>query len=55
MASTYIFGAICPATGATAGLVLPWCNTEAMDPHLAEISARATLGRHCALLVDQAG
>ena len=27
-ASTYIFGAICPATGATAGLDLPWCNTE---------------------------
>ena len=29
-ASTYIFGAICPETGAVAGLVLPWCNTEAM-------------------------
>ncbi len=54
-ASTYIFGAICPATGATAGLVLPWRNVEAMGLHLAEISARVTPGEHCALLIDQAG
>jgi len=54
-ASTYIFGAICPQTGATAGLILPWCNIEAMNLHLAEIGARVTPGRHCALLVDQAG
>ena len=54
-ASTYIFGAICPNTGAAAGLILPWCNIEAMGLHLAEIAARVTPGRHCALLVDQAG
>ncbi len=54
-ASTYIFGAICPATGAKAGQVLLWCNTEAMGLQLAEISARVTPGKHCALLVDQAG
>ena len=36
--STYIFGAICPAEGKAAGLVLPFCNTAAMDLHLAEIS-----------------
>ncbi len=53
--STYIFGAICPQTGAVAGLVLPWCNTEAMGVHLAEVAARVTPGRHCALLADQAG
>jgi len=35
--------------------VLPWCNTEAMTLHLAEISARVASGRHAALLVDQAG
>ncbi len=29
-ASTTIFGAICPEDGKGAGLVLPWCNTEAM-------------------------
>ena len=54
-ASTYIFGAICPATGATAGLVLPWCNIEGMALHLAEIARHITPGKHCALLVDQAG
>jgi len=54
-ASTYLFGAICPATGVVAGLVLPWSNADAMGLHLAEISARVTPGKHCALLVDQAG
>ena len=39
----------------TAGLILPWCNTEGMGLHLAEIAARVTPGKHCALLVDQAG
>ncbi len=34
---------------------MPWCNTEAMGLHLAEISARVTPGKHCALLLDQAG
>src|SRR5207253_10169639 len=36
--SPYIFGAICPARGTAAGLVLPRCNTAAMALHLAEIS-----------------
>ena len=35
--------------------MLPWCNTEAMTLHLAEISARVAPERHAALLVDQAG
>ena len=34
----YIFGAICPAEGKGAGLVMPWCDTEAMQAHLVEIS-----------------
>ena len=54
-ASTYIFGAICPAEGKAAGLVLPWCNTEAMNLHLAEISTMVARGRHAALVMDQAG
>ena len=37
-ASAYLFGAICPAHGKGAGLVLPRCNTAAMALHLAEIS-----------------
>ena len=35
--------------------MLPWCNTEAMSLHLAEISSRVAPGRHAALLIDQAG
>jgi transposase len=54
-ASTYIFGAICPKEGKGVGLILPWCNTEAMSLHLAAISAQVAPGRHAALLVDQAG
>jgi transposase len=54
-ASTYIFGAICPAQGKAVGLILPWCNTEAMNLQLAAISAKVAPGRHAALLLDQAG
>src|SRR5262249_18874493 len=32
--STYLFGADCPERGAGAALVLPACNTEAMQLHL---------------------
>ena len=34
----YIFGVLCPARGAAAGLLLPVVNTAAMNAHLAEIS-----------------
>ena len=54
-ASTYIFGAICPAEGKAVGLILPWCNTAMMNLHLAAISADIAPGRHAALLLDQAG
>lgn len=54
-ASTYIFGAICPADGKAVGLILPWCNTAMMNLHLAAISAEIAPGRHAALLLDQAG
>ena len=54
-ASTYIFGAICPAQGKAAGLVLPRCTTEAMTLHLAEIAQAVAPGAHAVLLLDQAG
>ena len=54
-ASAYIFGAICPAQGKAAGLVLPRCTTEAMTLHLAEIAQAVTPGSHAVLLLDQAG
>ncbi len=52
---TYMFGAICPADGKGAGLVLPWCDTEAMILHLQAISAKIDPGAHAVLLVDRAG
>jgi hypothetical protein len=54
-ASTYIFGAICPALGKAAGLVLPRCTTEAMTLHLAEIAQAVAPGAHAVLILDQAG
>ena len=53
--SAYIFGAICPARGVGAGLVLPRCNTEAMTLHLGEISAAVAPGAHAVVILDQAG
>lgn len=53
--STYIFGAICPAEGKAAGLVLPFCNIAAMNLHLAEISQAVATDAHAVLLMDQAG
>lgn len=44
----YIFGAICPSKGKGADLVLPYCDTEAMQDHLAEISQAVGPGACCA-------
>src|SRR5262249_31438502 len=49
------FGAVCPERGAGAALVLPACNTEAMQLHLDEIATKITPGAHAILLLDQAG
>jgi len=54
-ASAYIFGAICPKDGKGAALVMPRCDTEAMNLHLAEIATQIAPGAHAALIVDQAG
>ncbi len=53
--SAYIFGAICPARGVGAGLILPRCNTDAMNLHLQEISLAVAPGAHAIVIVDQAG
>ena len=54
-ASTYIFGAISPKDGKGAALVLPKCDTYAMNLHLAEIARNVAPGAHAVLLLDQAG
>ena len=53
--SACIFGAICPAPGKGAGLVLPFCNTGAMNLQLVEIARTVTLGAHAVVIMDQAG
>ncbi len=48
-ASAYLFGAICPKEGKGAALVLPHCNTEAVNLHLAEVATAGPLTlRTCA-------
>ena len=54
-ASTYIFGAISPKDGKGAALVLPKCDTYAINLHLAEIARNVAPGAHAVLLLDQAG
>ena len=53
--SAFIFGAICPELGKGAGLVLPFCNTQTMSLHLAEISLAVATGAYAVVLMDQAG
>lgn len=53
--SAWIFGAICPDRGVGAALVLPRCNTQAMQWHLDEISSQIKPGAHAILIVDRAG
>ena len=53
--STYLFGAVCPELGTGAALVLPFCNSEAMQLHLDEIATKVTPGAHAIIILDQAG
>jgi hypothetical protein len=51
----YLFGAVCPARGVGAALVLPSVSTAAMNLHLAEISTQIAPGAHAVLVRDGAG
>ena len=53
--SAYIFGAICPAKGKGAALVLLRCTTVAMNAHLQEISRAVARRVHAVLMLDGAG
>ena len=50
-----IFGAVCPARGVGAGLVLPFANTEAMQHHLDQIGCAVAPGAHAVVVLDGAG
>ena len=51
----YVFGAVCADRGVGAALVMPHCDTDAMNLHLAAISQAVTRGAHAAVVLDGAG
>jgi hypothetical protein len=53
--SAYLFGAVCPALGKGAAIVVPSCNSEAMQHHLDVTAASVAPGAHAIMLLDQAG
>jgi DDE superfamily endonuclease len=54
-ASAYVFGAVCPLQGKAAALIMPICNTAAMNHHLCEISSQVTADAHAVVILDGAG
>jgi len=53
--NAYLFGAICPARGTGAALMMPNANTHAMQAHLHEIARAVAPRAHAAVLMDRAG
>ena len=54
-ASAYLFGAVCPSEGKAAALIMPICNTAAMNHHLSEISSQVAADAHAVVILDGAG
>ena len=54
-ASAYVFGAVCPSQGKAAVLIMPICNTAAMNHHLSEISSQVAADAHAVVILDRAG
>ena len=48
----HLFGAICPARGVGAAIIMPAVNIEAMNEHLKEISSQVTADAHAVLILD---
>jgi transposase len=53
--SAYIFGAICPARGVGAAMIMPAANTEGMNEHLKELSTQVTPRSIAIVICDGAG
>ncbi len=53
--SAYVFGAVCPSDGKAAALIMPICNTAAMNHHLIEISSQVAADAHAVVILDRAG
>jgi transposase len=54
-ASAYVFGAVCPSQGKAAALIMPICNTAAMNHYLSEISSQVAADAHAVVILDGAG
>src|ERR1700730_1413563 len=54
-ASAYLFGAVCPSQSKAAALIMPVCNTAAMNHHLSEISSQVARDAHAVVILDGAG
>jgi hypothetical protein len=52
--SAYIFGAICPARGVGAAMIMPAANTEGMNEHLKEISTQVAQSWIAVVICDRA-
>ena len=50
----YLFGAVCPSTGATKALIAPCMNIDVMRKHLSLIAKRTLLVRHAVIVVEGA-
>lgn len=53
--NAYLFGAICPAHGKGAALMLPKADTAMMQLHLDEISRNVAPQAHAVVIMDRAG
>ena len=51
----YLFSAICPESGISAGHVCDRANTDEMNRHLVDIGAAVPRGRHALVVLDGAG
>jgi hypothetical protein len=52
--SAYIFGAICPARGVGAAMIMPAAITEGMNEHLKELSTQVTPSTIAVVICDGA-
>jgi hypothetical protein len=53
-ASAYLFGAVGPSQGKVAALIMPICNTAAMNHRLCEISSQVAAAAHAVVILDGA-
>ena len=51
----YVLGAVCPATGKTAGMISPRIDTDIVNVFLQQMSRRIASGVHVVMIWDQAG